>query len=64
MNKYEGEKRNIRCILRGYDDPVFDQADKSAFSTDSSPLPESTVMTGDEDERMVCDCCGCHEGDV
>jgi hypothetical protein len=63
MNTYEREKRNSRCILRGYDDPLFDPADTSAFSTDSSPLPEPTLVTEDAEERMVCDCCGCYEGD-
>lgn len=64
MNTYESEKRNSRRTLRGYDDSLFDQADTPAFSSDSSSLPEPTVVTGDEDESMVCDCCGCREGEL
>jgi len=60
MNGYENEKRNPRCILRGYDDPLFDPADTSLNSTDPSSLPEPTMVTQEEDERVVCDCCGCH----
>ena len=63
MNTYESEKRNPRCILRGYDDPLFDQADTTASSADSDTLPEPTVVTEEAEERMVCDCCGCDEGD-
>ena len=64
MNTHENEKRNSRCILRGYDDPLFDPADTSVSPIDSSSLPEPTFVTGEEDERMVCDCCGCYEEDV
>jgi hypothetical protein len=64
MNTYESEERNPRCILRGLDDPLFDLADTSSYSSDSSPSPEPTVVTGDADERMVCDCCGCHMEDL
>jgi len=64
MHTYESEKRNPRCILRGFDDPLFDPADASSYSTGSSPLPEPTVVRDDADERMVCDCCGCHREDV
>jgi hypothetical protein len=64
MNTYESAKKNPRCILRGYDDPLFDPADTSAFSTDASPLPEPTVVTEDAEERMVCDCSGCHTEDI
>lgn len=64
MNRYENEKRNPRCIIRGFDDPLFDPADTSSYSTDPSLLPEPTVVTGDADERMVCDCCGCYREDV
>jgi len=61
MNTSESEKRNFMCILRDYDDPLFDQGDQSAFSTDSSSLPEPTVVTEEDEERMVYDCCGCYE---
>jgi hypothetical protein len=64
MNTYESVKRNPKCILRGYDDPLFDPADTSASSTDPSPLPEPTVGMEDAEERMVCDCCGCHKEDI
>jgi hypothetical protein len=64
MNGYENEKRNSRCILRGYDDPLFDPADTSLNSTDPSFLPEPTLVTAEADEKMVCDCCGCHTEDV
>jgi hypothetical protein len=63
MNTYESEKRNPKCVLRGYDDPLFDQAETSAFSTDSSALPEPAMVMEDAEKEMMCDCCGCYEGD-
>ena len=64
MNGFENDKRNPRCVLRGYDDPLFDPADTSLNSTGPSSLPEPTMVTGEADEKMVCDCCGCHAEDV
>ena len=60
MNGYKGEERNPKCILRAYDDPLFDPADPSLSSPDPNSLPEPTMVMGEADERMACDCCGCH----
>ena len=64
MNTYEGAKTNPKCILMGFDDPLFDPVDTSTYFTDSSPLPEPTVVTVEGEGKMVCDCCGCQTENV